>query len=598
MQRNQPGAGDAGPGWRGYPQTAQNLCHVLCILAEDSDFLQLRQRLAGCSRLTVSWCPSPREAIQGGRRADVVLWQEHLVIEDQELTLRLLTAHLQAPVVVLGQEGGEDALRRYLLMGAADYMDRQEAGPALLQAGVLRVWYQSLAQATLRARGNTDSLTGLPDRTVFLDRLQQALYRAERGGSRVTLCLLNIDRFRRVNQRHGFRLGDQVLRQVALRLKQVLRRSDSLTRLRADEFGLVAETGEDAIDVDQIRGKLAHVVAEPFHLSGGTLELTASVGLAVYPDGGITAEQLLRHAALALAAARKDEGGSIRIHRHSGAAGSEASVQLEADFRRALRSDQLTIHYQPRIDIQTGTVIGVEALVRWPHPRRGLLMPEEFLPLAENSGMSVPMGYWVLQRACADFVRLREFGHHDLLHSVNLSFRQFRDPKLVETLFRILYNANVDTTCFELELTESTLAFDHDHACRCMTELTRLGLRFALDDFGTGYASFGNLRHLPVSSVKIDRSFVAQADRRPEDAALLGGMISLSHQLGLTVVAEGVENGEQLEFLRNHDCDQAQGHLIASALPFDDLCTWLAGAGGEGLVDRASAAWTAREGKK
>lgn len=568
-------AGREIPSVRRLLQGPQNVCRVLCVVSDVRDFMQFRHWLGDSNLLALTWCQSPDLALDYRQGADLVVWQDHLFLDDQESTLRLLSGHLDVPVVVLGAGNREQDVRRYLMMGAADYLGRRETGRVLLQRTLLRCWYRNIAEKLLRARGNVDPLTGLLDRPVFLDRLQQALYRAEREKGNVTLCILNLDNFKAINQRFNFKMGDQIIRQVALRLKQLVRRTDSLARLSADEFGLVVETGRNAIDLDQVKIKLAHVVAEPFFLNNEAVELTASLGLVLYPEGGASAELLLRHVYMALAEAKKEQGNSIRIYQAAMHQQIEDQLQLEADFRHALRADELAVYYQPKIDVCSGKVMGMEALVRWPHPRRGMMMPGTFVPVAEKTGMIIPMGYWVLKRTCEDLAKLQALGFDDLLCSVNLSFRQFYDKKLSETVFRIIYNTNVDTTRFEFELTESSLMFDKEYTRRCMTEMTHLGIRFALDDFGTGYSSFSNLRNLPISTVKIDRSFVEHVNTRTEDAALVSGMITLSHQLGLTVVAEGVEDEDQLEFLRAHYCDQAQGYLIAQALPFDTFCEFL-----------------------
>lgn len=553
----------------------QRMCRVLLIASDRRDYLQFRHWLDEFPTLELHGCESIEQSLDFARTIDLVIWQDHLFLEDQESSFRLLVSHLGVPVIVLGASGRERDIRRYLLMGAADYLRRREAGRAALYRVITRAWYRNIADRVHRARGNVDPLTGLLDRTVFLDRLQQALFRAERSGGHVTLCILNLDGFKHINQRFGFRQGDQVIRQVALRLKQLIRRTDALARLSADEFGLVVETGEDQVDLDQVKAKLSHVVSETFFLNNETTEVSASLGMAIFPEGGTNTEQLMKHVYTALSEAKKEQGNSVKVYQASMQQRVNEQMELEADFRRALRTDELAVYYQPKIDVHTGKVMGMEALVRWPHPRRGMLSPGQFVPAAERTGMIIPMGYWILKRSCEDLAKLQSMGFDDLLCSVNLSFRQFYDKKLSETVFRIIYNTNVDTTRFEFELTESAMMFDKDYTRRCMNEMTHMGIRFALDDFGTGYSSFSNLRNLPISTVKIDRSFVEHVNSRPEDAALVGGMITLSHQLGLTVVAEGVEDESQLEFLRSHHCDQAQGYLIAPALPFDAFCEFL-----------------------
>lgn len=552
-------------------------CRVLALVTDHRDFLQLQHWLAASRVVELSWCGELTQAFDQVGDVDVVLWQEHLYQDDQESTLRILGHYLKAPVIVLGTASRESEVRRYLMLGADDYLGRRELTRPLLYRTITRSWHRAGAERLSQARANADPLTGLLDRIVFLDRLQQAIYRAEREEGRVALCILNLDGFKRINQVYGYRLGDQVIRQVALRLKQVLRRTDSLARLSADEFALVVETGRSELTLEQITDKLIQVVEQPFFLSNQSVQMSASLGMAVFPEAGNNAELLLKHAHIALGEAKKEQGNTVIIYQHAMHQQLEAVMELEADFRKALRTDQLCVYYQPRIDVASGRVIGMEALVRWQHPRHGLMSPGTFVPLAERTGMIIPMGYWILKRSCEDLAVLQSMGYTDLLCSVNLSFRQFYDKKLSETVFRIIYNTNVDTSQFEFELTESSMMFDREYTRRCMNEIAHLGIRFALDDFGTGYSSFSNLRNLPITTVKIDKSFVEHVNTRSEDAALVSGMITLSHQLGLTVVAEGIEEPSQLAFLQEHQCDQAQGYLFAPPLPFDEFCRFLQG---------------------
>jgi len=284
---------------------------------------------------------------------------------------------------------------------------------------------------------------------------------------------------------------------------------------------------------------------------------------------------LLQHANQAMFDAKKEEGTSYRFFDARRNEELRHRLEIETDLRQAIRGGQLEVYYQPKIDVHTGKVTGMEALVRWPHANFGLLTPQAFIPTAERSALIVPMGYSVLKRTCEDVAQLQAKGYLDMHCSVNLSFRQFHDRKLTETVFRIIYAANIDTSGFEFELTESAMMYDHDYTLKCLKELTHLGLNFALDDFGTGYSSLSNLRNLPISSVKIDKSFVERLEDNYEDQTLVAGMISLAHNLNMAVVAEGVETPAQLAFLRRHQCDFAQGYLIAKPMPFNEFCEFL-----------------------
>jgi EAL domain-containing protein (putative c-di-GMP-specific phosphodiesterase class I) len=273
--------------------------------------------------------------------------------------------------------------------------------------------------------------------------------------------------------------------------------------------------------------------------------------------------------------AKRDSGTSYRFYNRQLHISAGHQLKLEGDLRNALRSGELELYYQPRIDLITGEVRGVECLIRWNHPTRGLVMPDEFIPAAERSGLIVPIGYWVIEQACARLQESADLGFPGLVFAVNLSFRQFHDRKMTETIFRIIFNANVDTSLLELELTETAMMHDPDYAQRCLRELSQLGISFALDDFGTGYSSLTNLQHLPISLVKIDKSFVQALGETGDSEHIIRAIISLAHSLQMSVVAEGVETEGQLAFLRDQHCDEVQGYYYARPMPWPALLDFL-----------------------
>lgn len=550
-------------------------CRLLCLFSDYRDYLHIRSSHQGDSPMELKWSASIQDALDQSAVADVVLWQPGPGDPEMGAALRILSEHMDAPVIVVGPRNRESAARKAIRLGAADYLARMEVNRTLACRTILRSWYRDQADLHKEAARGLDTLTGLPVRSLLMDRLQQALYRAEQEDYGVAIAVFNLMGFRRINQTYGFEAGDKVVKLVARRLQQVLGPTDTLARVGADEFAVVFSASGSPGPVDELGCRLLSACEEPVFLEDHVLELRAAIGLSVYPNGGEQSEQLLGNAHIALSEARQQRTGGLRVYHPSMRKTLNHTMALDSDFRKALRSDGLAVHYQPKIDILTGEVTGMEALVRWPHPTRGMLMPGDFVPAAERTGMIIPMGYWILQKTCQDLAFLQTLGFEDLLCSVNLSFRQFHDRRLSETVFRIIYNTEVDTSSFEFELTESSMMFDTEYTRRCLTELTHLGIRFALDDFGTGYSSFSTLRDLPISTVKIDKSFMDNVVDSSEDAALVSGMIDLSHQLGLTVVAEGVENEAQLEFLRKHHCDQGQGYYFAKPLPLDAFCDFL-----------------------
>jgi EAL domain-containing protein (putative c-di-GMP-specific phosphodiesterase class I) len=303
--------------------------------------------------------------------------------------------------------------------------------------------------------------------------------------------------------------------------------------------------------------------------------VSASLGVATYPEAGDSPENLLRRANRAMFEAKRDPGTSYRYYDRELHITAGHQLRLEADLRNALRGNELEVFYQPRIDLATEEVRGVECLLRWNHPQRGLVGPDEFIPVAERSGLIVPIGYWVIEQACKRLKDSEALGYQGLVFAVNLSFRQFHDRKMTETIFRIIFNANIDTSLLELELTESAMMHDPEYAKRCLRELNQLGISFALDDFGTGFSSLSNLQNLPISQVKIDKSFVQDLGRSADAEHIIRAIISLAHSLQISVVAEGVETEGQLEFLRQQHCDEIQGYYYARPMPWERLVEFL-----------------------
>jgi len=554
---------------------SQDSLAVLLILKEHTEMLWMRWMLGATSAIKLNWCNRPAMVMEVVSREhyDLVVWEEHLFEGKQENYLRMLIQH--APVVALGTQCSEQAIRRIILKGASDYLGKYEITPELFNRMLRRARYRALALRDQHLREQMDSLTGILNRNLFYDRLHQSILRANRLSKPVGLIFLNIDKFRSVNQSLGYHIGDLLIKMLVSRMRHGLRQEDSLARVGGDEFAVILEDVGEEHSLTQIADKLKNAFNKPYKLNKQAVELTVSMGIACYPVEGKTAELLLQHANQAMFEAKKEEGTCYRFFDAKRNDEQRQRLELETDLRRAIRASQLEVYYQPKIDVKTGHVAGLEALVRWPHASFGLLSPHSFIPVAERSALIIPMGYYVLQKTCEDLAVLQAKGYTHLNCSVNLSFRQFYDRKLSETVFRIIFAANIDTTGFEFELTESAMMYDHDYTIKSLKELTHLGLNFALDDFGTGYSSLSNLRNLPISSVKIDKSFVERLAESGDDQTLVAGMISLAHNLKMAVVAEGVETPEQLSFLRRHQCDFAQGFLIAKPMPFEELLLFL-----------------------
>lgn len=421
-----------------------------------------------------------------------------------------------------------------------------------------------------------DTLTGLPNRMLFQERLPHALALAERSEQRLAVILLDLDRFKTINETLGHAVGDRLLHDVAERLTGCVRRSDTVARFAGDEFALllmqitrtedvarIAQRTEDAVEVAQ---SILRVLEPPFVSGQHELYLTASIGIGLYPDDGGDSQTLLKNAGSALYRAKEQGGNNYQFYTADMNAKALKRLALENSLRHALERDEFALHYQPQVDISSGQIVGMEALLRWQHPELGLVCPSDFIPLAEDTGLIVPIGEWVLHTACAQNKKWHEEGWPSMRISVNLSARQFEQLQLVEIITEALSETGLAPEQLELELTESAIMKNTETAIETLHRIKKTGVRIAIDDFGTGYSSLSYLKQLPIDVLKIDRSFVCESTTAPDDAAIVMAIIGLAHTLNLKVIAEGVETEEQLAFLRLLKCDEIQGYLCSRPL--------------------------------
>ena len=430
-------------------------------------------------------------------------------------------------------------------------------------------------EETLRSLAYHDPLTGLPNRLLFHDRLAQAIERARRARQLLTVMLVDLDRFKLINDSLGLETGDQIIKGVADRLVGTLRKSDTVARLGGDEFMLLLLGTNGAEAAAKVAQKVLEALRPPLQVDAHELTTSASIGIALFPHDGDDADSLIKNADNALSRAKEQGRNHYQFYTDDMNAAAFERLMLESRLRRALEQGEFVIHYQPKVSLADGAVLGVEALLRWFHPDHGLVPPAEFIPLAEETGLIVPIGAWVLRTACAQVRRWHRLGHPKLELAVNLSARQFQEKDLVATIAAAVEESGMPAALLELELTESVIMRDAPEAARRLKELTALGIRLAVDDFGTGYSSLGYLRAFPISSLKIDRSFVRDVDRDPNSAALAQAIIALASSLKLKVVAEGVETREQLDILRRCGCQELQGFVFSRPLPPDDVLALL-----------------------
>ena len=425
---------------------------------------------------------------------------------------------------------------------------------------------RQVIEGELRHNALHDALTGLPNQRLFYDRLQVAMAQAKRAGGNLAVCFVDLDRFKVVNDTLGHRVGDALLKQVTERLKGTLRDGDTLARLGGDEFVVLLPLVTDSAAAGKVAQRLLDSLEQPVTIDGREVFVTASVGVSLYPDAGTDPEALVKSADRAMYQAKEIGRDSYQIY--AAAEGSTAErLELETSLRRAIKNDELRLYYQPQIDLSSNEIVGVEALVRWEHPERGLILPGHFIPLAEETGLILPIGAWVLEEACRQIAQWRQFGFPPVRVAVNVSARQFRHKGFVDTVKSVLDANGLEPGHLEIELTESVMMYAGEDEMEALSRLKFLGVRLAIDDFGTGYASLSNLKKFPVDVVKVDRSFVLDCLNSTDDAAIVKAVVSMGHALHLQVVAEGVETREQMAFLQLLGCDCAQGYLIGAPMP-------------------------------
>ncbi len=425
------------------------------------------------------------------------------------------------------------------------------------------------AEAKLTYQALHDPLTGLPNRLLFMDRLTQALARSDRRPGSVGVMFLDLDRFKVINDSLGHDVGDFVLRRMADRLRMAVRPADTASRFGGDEFVVLCEDIPSEQEAIFIAERLARTVAQPFAIDKGEAVITTSIGIALARAPDDRPEELVRDADAALYQAK--EGGRARHEMFDGKMRVRALRRLatENELRQAIEEGELRLYYQPLVHVNTGRVSALEALVRWDHPRRGLLAPDQFIPVAEDSGLIVPLGDWVLEEACRQWARWHSAApdRQPLTMAVNLSTRQLGRPNFERAVHRVLVETGVEPAHLSLEITESVFLEAAPSILATLHGLRELGVRLAIDDFGTGYSSLTYLKRIRVDALKVDRSFVQGLGQDSEDSAIVAAMVSLAHALGLSAIAEGVESAEQLEHLRLLDCDLAQGYYFAAPQP-------------------------------
>lgn len=420
-----------------------------------------------------------------------------------------------------------------------------------------------------------DALTDLPNRSLIYDRLDNACAFARRGEGTVVTMLIDLDRFELINQSLGSTYGDEVLKQAATRLNVCLRESDTVGRTGGNDFVMILLKMNDAADAMTVAKKVRVALAAPFQIAGDQLYLTASIGIAVAPGDGDNAHELLRSAAAALHQAKKDGRNQICFFQAEMNQHAQRNMYLESGLFRAAENFKFELHYQPKVNLRTGKICGIEALLRWEHPEQGVIEPVDFIPMLEENGLIVPVGTWVLRTACAQAVAWQNMGIKPYCIAINLSAVQFHRQDLCVVVQQILKETGLEAKYLELEITESIIMKNVDRGVKTLHELKSLGIKLAVDDFGTGHSSLSYLKRFSADVLKIDQSFIRDIATDADDATITRTIIDLAHNMRMQVIAEGVESAAQLDFLLRNNCDEMQGYYFSKPLTIDDCTAFL-----------------------
>ncbi|GAA5216913.1 EAL domain-containing protein [Corallincola platygyrae] len=430
-------------------------------------------------------------------------------------------------------------------------------------------------EAHLEYIAHHDALTGLPNRLLLADRMEHALALARRSDTRVAFLLFDLDRFKYINDTLGHDTGDKYLKVIASRLSDTVRTMDTAARLGGDEFVILIEQFGALSDINQVAQKLIERLGEPCNVAGHELSPSLSIGISVFPDDANSTESLLKHADIAMYKAKEAGGRQFRFFTGEMDQRTSHHLQLETELRQAIASDQLSLVYQPQVSLENGQLCGIEVLVRWHHPKRGIIFPGEFIPLAEETGLINELGYWVMEHACRQLKKWHKKQIKTPRLSINLSARQFHQHDLLDHLKSLLTENNLVPEDIEFEMTESMLMADAVETERLLAQIANFGISLAIDDFGTGYSSLAYLQKFPIHRLKIDRRFIQHLPDNGNDSVIVSAIIAMAHNMGMTVLAEGVETGEQQRFLTRMKCDEAQGYLFAKPLPTEACTSYL-----------------------
>ncbi|RDH84789.1 MAG: hypothetical protein DIZ80_04805 [endosymbiont of Galathealinum brachiosum] len=484
--------------------------------------------------------------------------------------IKKITDCTDTPILMATSLDDDRSIARAFEVGACDYVTKP-FNWSVLKHRTSRMLFAADAERKIRHLAYHDALTGLPNRMLFMDRIDQAISRAQREKGQFALLFLDIDHFKVINDSMGHAAGDQLLNVVSQRLIEVLRKTDTIARLGGDEFTIIIEDLEEAESVVLVAKNILAMLDKPVQVNEKEVHIGGSIGIALYPQDGENFGTLLKHSDTAMYRAKELGRQTFQFYADEMSQKAMQRLDLENQIRSALKNEEFTVYYQPKVNLVSGQCQGMEALVRWQHPEKGIITPDDFIPLAEETGLIIQLDEWVMRTACDQFKKWKSAGYPINNLSVNVSARHFKEGGLLKHCKKVLDDIDISPKFIEIELTESALVDNYKSAKEILTEIHQMGIRIALDDFGTGYASMSYLKEFPFDTVKLDRSFVQGLPDNVEDAAIVKAMIQLAEALKLNMVAEGVETEQQKYFLADHCCAYGQGYLWSKPIPAEEF---------------------------
>ena len=563
------------------------LHHLKVLLVDDDedDLLIARELLSDAKRTRFDVeCASTYEAAANAidrMDHDVYIFDYSLgTFTGIDLLRRTIEKGCTAPVILLTGAEDHEVDIAAMQAGAADYLVKGQIQASMLERAIRYSVKQKRAEEEILYMAYYDALTGLPNRTLFHDRLNKAIAHAGRYKSLLAVMFLDLDNFKCINDTLGHTVGDTLLKKIAKRLDSCIRQSDSVARqtivsqtmgrLGGDEFSLLLVEINEIEEVVLMAQRICKAISKPFMLEGRETVITVSIGIAIFPLDGNNCEDLLMNADTAMYFAKSSGRNNFKFYKHSMTVAALTRMVQEHDLRKALNEHEFTLYYQPQIEVSMGKITNLEVLIRWKHPELGMVLPGKFIPLAEENGMIIPIGEWVLETACKQLKAWQEENYPAVMISVNMSIRQCQQS-FVGTVERILKETGLDPKYLELEITESFLGSNFKEILTTLSALKKLGITLSIDDFGSGYFSFSSLKSLPVDIIKIDQCFIRHIDSNQDDRAIVRAIIVMAHTMNLLVVAECVEEAEQGVFLLAEHCDKLQGYLISVPMSMADI---------------------------